>query len=264
LDRTTKRSEKVALVTGAGQGIGRAIGGKLAADGVSVALHERKTAPHVLEFARDLSQRCGVRCEVVSGDFRDPASIGAMFEQFDTMFDRLDIVVNNAGYETSCALEDMSLQVWDETIRIDLTAPFQISQAAFARMKSKGGVIVNISSIHEEIARKGASHYSCAKAGLRMLGRSAALEWAEYGVRVVTVSPGPIETDMNRHAIEELGRANFDSWIPAGRFGRPADVAAIVSFVCSDEAGFITGTEIYVDGGYMRNLVRYDDRPGRR
>ena len=130
-------------------------------------------------------------------------------------------------------------------------------------MKPRGGVIINISSIHDDVARKGLAHYVTAKAGLKMLGRSLALEWAEYGIRVVTVSPGAIETDMNREAIESFGRDHFEQWIPAGRLGVVADVSEAVAFLCSDKASYITGTELVIDGGYMRNLVRYDDRPGR-
>ncbi|MGO4839567.1 SDR family NAD(P)-dependent oxidoreductase, partial [Rhizobiaceae sp. 2RAB30] len=142
-----------------------------------------------------------------------------------------------------------------------LTAPFRCAQLAQPRMRQRGGgVIVNISSIHDEVARKGFAHYSVAKAGLKMLGRSAALEWAEFGIRVVTISPGAIETDINRAVIEDIGRDSFREWIPLG-LGAPMDVARLVSFVCSDDARYITGTELYVDGGYSRNLVRYDGRP---
>lgn len=259
-----KFSGKTALVTGGGQGIGRAICEELAREGADIALHERTNSERAKGAAAEIAGRFAVRCEVLPADFTDAGSVDDLFRAFDRCFDRLDIVVNNAGHEESCALEDISLASWDDVFRVNLTAPFRVSQEGFRRMRDRGGVILNISSIHEDIVRKGATHYSCAKAGLRMLGRSAALEWAEYGVRVLTVSPGPIETEMNRHAIEELGRSNFAKWIPAGRFGTTAEVASLVAFLVSDQAAFISGTEIYIDGGYMRNLVRYDDRPGRR
>jgi NAD(P)-dependent dehydrogenase (short-subunit alcohol dehydrogenase family) len=126
-----------------------------------------------------------------------------------------------------------------------------------------GGVIINISSIHDSVPRKGLAQYCAAKAGLKMLGHCTALEWAEYGIRVVNVSPGAIETDMNREAIDTFGRDRFENWIPAGRLGVTGDVADLVRFLCSNAGSYITATDIYVDGGYMRNLVRYDDRPGR-
>lgn len=259
-----KLSGRTALVTGGGQGIGRAICEELARQGADIALHEKTASERAKGVAADIERRFAVRCRVLPADFTDIGSIDELFRAFDRVFEQLDIVINNAGFEQSCALEDISLASWDEILRVNLTAPFRVSQQGFARMRGRGGVILNISSIHEDIVRKGATHYSCAKAGLRMLGRSAALEWAEYGVRVVTVSPGPIETEMNRQAIEELGRSNFSTWIPAGRFGATTDVAALVAFLVSDQASFISGTEVYIDGGYMRNLVRYDDRPGRR
>ena len=184
--------------------------------------------------------------------------------EYDRGFERLDILVNNAGYETTSAAEDLPEVELRGVIEVNLVAPFLLAQQAARRMKaSGGGVVINLSSIHGQMPRKGLAHYAASKAGLHMLTRSLALEWAEYGIRVVTVSPGAIETDMNRDAIEHFGRAHFEEWIPAGRVGNTADVAEAVAFLCSDRAGYVTGTELVIDGGYLQNLVRYDDRPGR-
>lgn len=254
-------SGRTALVTGASRGIGLAIADGLAAEGADIALHVRAKTETADRLAADLARRYGVRAHAIAADLADPAQLPHSFADFDRQFDRLDILINNAGYETPARLEAMSLADWNGVIAVNLTAPFLLSQLAQPRMAAAGGgVIVNISSIHDEVPRKGFAHYSVAKAGLRMLTRSSALEWAEFGIRAVTVSPGAIETDINRDVIESIGRDVFDDWIPLG-MGTTGDVSGLVNFVCSDAARYITGTEIYLDGGYMRNRVRYDGRP---
>ncbi|MBL8597502.1 MAG: SDR family oxidoreductase [Devosia sp.] len=254
---------RTALVTGAARGIGLAIAEELAAQGADIALHARKATAETALLAAQVAACHGVRVAIVAGDLADPEQHEAIFAAFDRRFDRLDILINNAGYEGPARLETMPLADWNGVLDVNLTAPFRVSQLAQPRMAaSGGGVIVNISSIHEEVPRKGFAHYSVAKAGLRMLTRSCALEWAEFGIRAVTVSPGAIETDINRDVIEEIGRGTFDEWIPLG-IGTTNDVAKLVAFICSDDARYMTGTEVYLDGGYMRNLVRYDGRPDR-
>lgn len=257
------QTRKAALVTGGARGIGRAISEALAGAGHDIIVHARSDGPELTAFIDGLTAHYGVQARSVTADFLEPGSVDRLFDQVDSIGWPLRILVNNAGYETNHAAEDIPQADWDGVLQVNLTAPFQCSQHAGRRMKASGGVVVNITSIHDSIARKGLSHYCAAKAGLRMLGHALALEWAEYGIRVVNVAPGAIETDMNRQAIEEFGRHNFESWIPAGRVGTVADVAELVRFVCSAEANYMTATDLYVDGGYMRNLVRYDDRPGR-
>lgn len=256
-------SGRMALVTGSARGIGLGIAETLARDGCSVALHGRAVTPDLVETAAAIAARHDVRCVALGADLAGAGQAAALLLAYDRHFEALDILVNNAGYETSHAAEELPEADWRNVIEVNLTAPFLLAQGSALRMKGRGGVIVNISSIHDEVARKGLSHYATAKAGLKMLGRSLALEWAEFGIRVVTVSPGAIETDMNRHAIENFARERFEEWIPAGRLGTVADVSAAVAFLCSDRASYITGTELVIDGGYTRNLVRYDDRPGR-
>jgi NAD(P)-dependent dehydrogenase (short-subunit alcohol dehydrogenase family) len=254
---------RTALVTGSGRGIGRGIAETLARDGCSVALHDREVTPALTALADGIGRRHGVRCVALSGDLAAAGQAETLFHEVDAAFPALDILVNNAGYESNFAAEEMPEAEWRGVLEVNLTAPFLLAQQAARRMKGRGGVIVNVSSIHDDVPRKGLANYAAAKAGLRMLGRALALEWAEYGIRVVTVSPGAIETDMNREAIEAFGRERFNEWIPAGRVGKVADVAEMVAFLCSAKASYVTGTELVIDGGYVRNLVRYDDRPGR-
>jgi len=256
---------KTALVTGGARGIGKGIAAALAGAGAAVAVHEREPSEAATAVAAALAREHGVKAALMTADFRDPASVAPMFAAFDQIFDGVDILVNNAGFEIAQAAEAIAVDEWEDVLRVNLTAPFLCSQQAARRMikQQRGGVIINISSIHDSVPRKGLSSYCASKGGLLMMARTTALEWAEYGIRVLTVAPGAIETDMNREAIERFGRDKFESWIPLGRIGNAGDIAGLVRFLCSDEASYMSGTEITVDGAFLRNLVRYDDRPGR-
>jgi NAD(P)-dependent dehydrogenase (short-subunit alcohol dehydrogenase family) len=159
---------------------------------------------------------------------------------------------------------DLEEREWDKIMGTNLKGAFLCSQQAGRRMqRSGGGVIVNISSIHDTVPRKGLTHYCTSKAGLQMLTKCLALELAEDHIRVVSVSPGAIETEMNREEIAAFGVDKFNRWIPQGRIGCVADVAPAVAFLCSDLASYITGTDIYIDGGYSLATIQYDPRPGR-
>ena len=252
-----------ALVTGGGRGIGAAISEALARDGADVAIVGRAVTEPLQAHAARLAQAHGVTCVALGADLLVAGAAGRLLTDYDKAFGRLDILVNNAGYETTGAAEDLPESELRGVLEVNLVAPFLLAQQAARRMKPGGGVIINLSSIHGQMPRKGLAHYAASKAGLHMLTRSLALEWAEYGIRVITVSPGAIETDMNREAIAHFGREHFEEWIPAGRIGNVTDVAEAVVFLCSGRAGYITGTELVIDGGYLQNLVRYDDRPGR-
>jgi glucose 1-dehydrogenase len=256
---------KTALVTGADRGIGKGIATALAQAGANVAIHARQPSPAADAFAEALAVECATEVRVVTADFLDPGSIVPMFTAFDQSFSAIDILVNNAGYEIAEAAEKVPLDDWESVLRVNLTAPFLCSQEAARRMigRQRGGVIINISSIHDSVPRKGLSSYCASKGGLVMMARTMALEWAEYGIRVLTVAPGAIETDMNREVFARFGRDKFEQWIPLHRIGNPNDIAALVTFLCSDGASYMSGVEITVDGAFLRNLVRYDDRPGR-
>ena len=129
---------------------------------------------------------------------------------------------------------------------------------------SGGGVIVNISSIHDVVPRKGLAHYCAAKAGLKMLSKCLSLELAENNVRVVSIAPGAITTEMNKEEIEKFGKEKFENWIPQGRIGNVGDVAHTVAFMASELGDYINGSDIYIDGAYMNNTIQYDPRPPRK
>ncbi|MCY3998019.1 MAG: SDR family oxidoreductase, partial [Flavobacteriaceae bacterium] len=126
------------------------------------------------------------------------------------------------------------------------------------------GVIINISSIHDFVPRKGLIHYCSAKAGLKMFSKCLSLELADKNIRVISIAPGAIETNINRKEIEKFGRGNFERWIPQGRLGNVNDVANTVTFMASDLASYVNGSDIYIDGSYMNSTIQYDPRLERK
>jgi NAD(P)-dependent dehydrogenase (short-subunit alcohol dehydrogenase family) len=164
------------------------------------------------------------------------------------------VLVNNAGLSTSGPALELTAEQFDMTFAVDVRAAFLASQEAARRM-SEGGVIVNITSIHETTPRPGFAVYAAAKAALGMLTRSFALELAPRGVRVVAVAPGAIATERNAEA------ESLSPEIPLGRPGRPEEVAALVSWLCSDEASYVTGVSYLVDGGAVQQVIDVPKRP---
>jgi glucose 1-dehydrogenase len=247
-----------ALITGSDRGIGLAIARSFARNRIEVILHGRDPSPLLEEVAAQIRHETATAVRTVAADLVDMAAASALFDNVGGV----DILINNAGFEVMAPLETQPLDDWQAIMAVNIYAPILLSQRfAQARIAAgSGGVIVNISSIHQNIPRKGFAAYSIAKAGLDMLTKSAALEWAEHGIRVLTVAPGAIETDINRTAIEALGRDRFNRWIPTGRIGTTDDVAELVSFLVSDQAGYMTGTCVTLDGGYSQALVQYDPR----
>lgn len=247
---------KRALVTGADRGIGAGIARTLASRGATVCLNVFGPVEDYKDFARQIQGLA------IQADVREKQSIDELFRKANEWLGGLDILVNNAGVESILPALELTVEEWDRVHSTDLRGAFLCSQAAARRMKSqgRGGTIVNISSIHDQIPRLGTVHYSTAKAGLTMMTKALAHEWAEYGIRVVGVSPGVIETEINREQIESFGRQRFEKWVPLGRLGTVDDVANAVAFLASDEASYITGTTLTVDGAYSLNTVRYDPR----
>ena len=147
-------------------------------------------------------------------------------------------------------------------MNVNLKGPWLCAQQAGLRMAKMGsGVIINIASIHDVVPRKGLVHYCSSKAGLKMLSKCLSLELVDKGVRVVSVSPGAIFTEMNREEIKKFGVEKFQKWIPSGNIGEVSDVGNAVAFLASDMASYIHGADLYIDGGYMNNTIQYDPRP---
>ena len=239
---------RVALVTGANSGIGYAIAERLLTDGYALgyATSDRDSAK--LE-AFDRLAHFG-RVHWVSGDLADPDVPARLVAETVAELDSLDVLVNNAGLSTSGGALELTVEQFDVTFAVDVRAAFLLSQEAARRMIDRGrGVIVNITSIHETSPRPGFSIYASAKGALGMLTRSLALELAPKGIRVVAVAPGAIATERNAEA------DSLAPQIPLNRPGTPREVAALVSFLASDEASYITGVSYLVDGGAALKVI---------
>jgi len=240
---------RVALVTGASRGIGRAIAGRLAEQGAIVVAAAR--GDHAHGTAADLTSK-GWRAEAVSLDVTDQAEVerlpGAIIERHG----RLDIVVSNAGITRDQLLMRMKRDDWDAVLATNLTATFSLAQAAIRPMlRQRGGRIIAVSSVVGQMGNAGQTNYAASKAGLIGFAKALAREVASRGITVNVVAPGMIETDMTR-AITEKAQVDWAAQIPLGRLGVPDDVASAVCFLASDEASYITGHVLAVNGGmYM-------------
>ena len=200
---------------------------------------------------REAYERLSARGQVewVSGDLADPAVPPRLVNEVASAFGRLDVLVNNAGITVSKPALELTADDFDAIFSVDVRGAFLASVAAAPLMSERGGVIVNITSVHEHIPRPGFALYAPAKAALGMLTRSLALELAP-AIRVVSVAPGAIQVERNEFDAEKL-----KSEIPLGRAGLPQEVAGLVAWLVSDEAAYVTGTSYLVDGGMAQQVV---------
>jgi 3-oxoacyl-[acyl-carrier protein] reductase len=242
-------SGKVALVTGASRGIGRAIACSLAAQGATVVAAARRD--HASGVVAELAAR-GQRAEAATLDVTDAAAIESLPADIVQRHGRIDIVVSNAGIARDQLLVRMKRADWDAVIGTNLTATFSLAQAAMRPMlKQRGGRIIAIGSVVGQTGNAGQSNYAASKAGLIGFAKALAREVATRGITVNVVAPGMIDTDMTR-AVAGKAQIDWAAQIPTGRLGTPDDVAAAVCFLASDEAAYITGHVLAVNGGmYM-------------
>jgi len=239
---------RAALVTGGGTGICRGIALALAAHGCDVAIASRKAA-HVEPTAEDI-RAAGVRALALVGDVRDPESVERVVGGAAAAFGRLDIVVNGAAGNFICAAEALSPNGFGTVVDIDLKGTFNVSRAALAHLKVRGGSIINISATLQYLATLGQIHASAAKAGVDVLTRTLAAEWGGYDIRVNGIAPGPTDdTEGVRRLSTPGSRAQMLAQCPLGRLTAIGDVANAALFLVSDAASFITGVTLVVDGG---------------
>ena len=262
-----KLAGKRAIVSGSSQGIGAGIAEELATQGARVVVntHNEANMSDALALVGKINTQVGsVVAHAVCADISVPEEAQMLIDCGTEWLGGLDILINNAGVENTVAALDLDLADWDRVMNTNLRGSFVCAQAAARIMvrQGQGGVILITSSIHESVPRLGLTHYAISKAGLRMMSKALALEWAEHGIRVLGIAPGAIETDANAKEIAAFGKDKFESWIPLSRLGTSKDVAKTASFLVSDDASYITGTTIEIDGGYVLNLVRYDPRKG--
>lgn len=242
--------EKAALVTGASRGIGRATAIMLARNGYAVAVNYAGNA-EAAEEVKTAIEAEGGRAIVIKGDVSKAGDVAAVFAEVKKELGRLDVLVNNAGITRDSLLLRMKEENWDAVIDTDLKSCFLTTQAAAPiMMKQRKGAIVNISSVVGIMGNVGQINYSAAKAGVIGMTKTAARELAARGIRVNAVAPGFIETSMTDVIPEKIKEGMIHS-IPLGRMGQAEDVAKAVCFLASDDAMYITGQVLKVDGGMV-------------
>ena len=241
-------SGKIALVTGGSRGIGAAIALELGRHGATVVVNYRQGKDAAEEVCRTIGNAYAVQA-----DISQVAQIDAMFDDIENRYGNIDILINNAGLEIRMPSTEYPEDVFDRMLDTNLKGAFFCAKRALKPMKEKGwGRIVNISSVHETRPTGNRSPYSISKAGMEMMTREHAFEFASSGITVNTVIPGAIRTDMNKGVLSDPAyEKRVIELIPARRIGDPEDVAAIVRFLVTEEARYITGASITVDGGLM-------------
>ena len=239
-----------ALVTGAASGIGRATARRLAADGAAVVIDHLGDAEAAGVLVAEI-ERDGGRALAVEADVSDEAQVDAMFARALEELGPVDVLVNNAGREKPFALLDMPLEEWNAVLALNLTGPFLCARAlARGLAPGAGGVIVNVSSVHELIPWPMFSHYCASKGGLKLFAQTIARELAPRGIRVVNVAPGAILTPINQQLADDSDkRRAIEAEIPMGRLGQPEEVAAAIAWLAGPDARYITGSSLFVDGG---------------
>ncbi len=241
-----------AIVTGGSSGIGKATAVRLGAEGASVCVNyysdgEAADAQAVVEAI----EQAGGTALAVQADVGDEAQVTAMVAKVAEAFGGLDLLVNNAGIEAKKPLLEMPLDLWESVLRTNLTGTFLcLREAAKVMAKRGGGVVVNMSSVHEFIPWPGFAHYCASKGGIKLLMETAARELAPHKIRLVNIAPGAIATPINNFVLDDAKtKEEVESEIPLGEFGQPEQVAAAVAWAASNEASYVTGTTIVVDGG---------------
>ena len=241
---------KVALVTGAGKGIGAAIARELSAHGANLVLNYSRSREGAEALARELSQN-GSEATTIQADVGDLQQVCDMMDHAWDRFGRIDYLVNNAGITRDKTFRKLTPQEWHEVIDVNLNGVFYCIHAAMPHLIEQGnGSVINISSIVAQMGNFGQANYAAAKGGLFSFSKTLAIEWAKYNITVNCVAPGFIETDMLAKVPDEYKQLIIEK-IPLRRFGKPEEVAKAVRFLCVD-GDYITGQVIAVNGGmYM-------------
>ncbi len=250
-----KLSGKVALVTGSSGGIGQAIAIRLAEEGADIVIDYR-SHPDGAQETKTKVEAAGRRGHVVQADLGIIADIRKLIDQGVEQFGKLDILVNNAGLEKRADFWDVTEADYDSVINVNLKGVFFATQAIVQHLKNtnRPGKIINISSVHEELPFPHFTSYCVSKGGVKMMMRNLAVELGSLGITINNVAPGAINTPINTKLLNNPEQLNAVlKNIPLGRLGKPEDVAALVSFLASPDADYITGSTFYVDGGLLWN-----------
>jgi glucose 1-dehydrogenase len=246
---------KVAIVTGAGTGIGRGIATRLGAEGAKIVV-DYVGEPDGAEQTLRAIEKVGGTGVIALGDVTKCCDIRKLLDTAWQSFGSADILVNNAGIEHKAEYWDVREPDYDRVLNVNLRGPFFLTQEFVRRLRTakRPGRVVNISSVHEDIAFPGFTTYCCSKGGLRMFTRNLSVELAPLGITINNVAPGAIATPINTALLEDQPKLDaLLENIPLGRLGTPEDVAGTVAFLASEDAAYITGATFVVDGGLMRN-----------
>jgi glucose 1-dehydrogenase len=245
---------RVAIVTGASSGIGQAIALRFAQEGASVVV-DYVGQPGAADQTLQLIKPTGAKAIAIAADVSKPDQVQNLVDATIKEFGKLDIVVNNAGIETKYPFVDYPIADLQKILAVNLMGPFIVSQIAARQMikQGGGGRIINISSIHEDLAMPTNAAYCASKGGLRMLTRTIAVELAKYNITVNNIGPGavytPIDADIQANPV--LEKQLMDE-IPLARWGQPAEIAGLAHYLASEEAGYVTGSTFFIDGGMLR------------
>ena len=240
-----------ALITGGGRGLGRVIAQALAEAGADVALASRTLAT-CEEAAGEIAKATGRRARAFAADVAKSADVQRLVAEVEDALGPIDILVNNAGINIRGAAEELAEADWDTVIDTNLKAPFLCSRVVGPKMRDRGwGRVINLGSILGAVGLAGRAPYASAKAGVINLTRVLALEWAAHGVTVNAICPGPFATEMNRQLLNDPAKYKaFVEKIPMGRWGDLQEIAGAAVFLASDAASFVTGSALFVDGGW--------------
>lgn len=241
---------KVAVVTGSGKGIGKLIALAFGERGYSVVTNERDPK-YTKKTAKQIEDRGG-EAHPIPADVSKPKEVDKLVDGARQKFGSIDVMICNAGIQTESPFLNMEFEKWQNLIDVNLTGTFLCGQRAAQYMveQENGGVIINMSSVHQTIPWPLHAHYAASKGGIKMLTESMALELADKGVRVNAIAPGAIKTPMNQDILEnQEKKRNLENLIPMGRMAEPEEVAEIALFLASDKAKYVTGSTYFIDGG---------------
>lgn len=246
---------RTAIVTGSSQGIGQGIAERLAREGANVVI-DYIGAPNAADATAKMVTDAGAKCITCEADVSQVTAVRHLVDEAWKTFGGADILVNNAGMEHKSDFWDTAEADYDRILSVNLKGPFFLAQAFVQRLREakKPGRIINISSVHEDMAFPGFATYCISKGGMRMMMRDLAVELGPLGITINNVAPGAVSTPINTALLENKPKLDaLLKKIPMGRLGTVEDVAGLVAFLASDEAAYINGSTFVIDGGLMRN-----------